>query len=104
VADLYSESAVIKNLRRYPDGRVLEMTMSGSVYRTGIRATMFLAKLRGDVNRSSNVKYALEGDNVRVTWDRYSELKDYTSPMEWLVGQDSQGRWVILEEISESRP
>ena len=35
---------------------------------------------------------------------RYSELEDYTSPLRLTVAPDDEGRWRILEEVTESQP
>ena len=104
VADLYSDDALIKNKRTYPSGKVRELTMPAGDYKALIRQAMPLAKARGDRSTYSNVKYAAEGSRVRITASRFSELKNYTSPISLLVGPSANGRWVIYEEISESRP
>lgn len=104
VADLYSDDALIKNKRAYPTGKVRELTLPAGDYKTLIRQAMPLAKARGDRSTYSNVKYTPEGSRVRITASRFSELKKYTSPISLLVGPSGNGRWLIYEEISESRP
>ena len=104
IADLYADDAVIKNKRTYPTGEVRELTMPAANYKTLIRQAMPLAKTRGDRSTFSNVKYTAEGPRVRITASRFSELKNYTSPISLLVGPSANGRWLIYEEISESRP
>ena len=104
VADLYADDAVIRNKRTYPTGQVRELTMPAESYKALIRQAMPLAKTRGDRSTFSNVKYAAEGSRVRITASRFSELKQYTSPLSLLVGPAANGKWLIYEEISESRP
>lgn len=104
LADLYSDDALIKNKRVYPTGEVRELTMAAPRYKTLIREAMPLAKTRGDRNTFSNVRYATEGARVRIRASRFSELKNYTSPISLLVGPSPTGQWLIYEEISESRP
>jgi hypothetical protein len=65
---------------------------------------MPIAKQRGDRSSYSDVTYALEGPNVRITATRFSELKRYSSPLSLLVGRRPDGRWMIYEELSESQP
>jgi hypothetical protein len=65
---------------------------------------MPLAKARGDTNEYKDIKYMQEGNNVRITVTRHSNLKNYDSPLSLLVGKTAAGSWKILEEISESRP
>ena len=104
VADLYADDALIKNRRVYPTGDVRELTMPAESYKTLIRQTMPLAKIRGDRSTYSDVNYTAEGQRVRIKASRFSELKKYKSPITFLVGPSPNGRWLIYEESSESRP
>lgn len=104
LADLYADDAVIRNKRTLPSGEVRELKASGQNYKALIRKVMPAAKERGDRSTFSEVKYAPEGERVRITATRYSEMRKYSSPMSLLVGPGPDGRWQIHEEISESRP
>lgn len=104
VADLYSDSAVIRNKRLYPTGQERILTMPAPQYKAFIRQAMQLAKDRGDISTYSEVKYTVEGAGVRITATRFSELKRYSSPVSLLVGPAEGKAWLILEELSESRP
>lgn len=103
-ADLYADDAVITNRRTYPTGEVRELSLPAAQYKELVRAAMPLAKSRGDTNTYSDVQYAIEGDKVRVSAQRYSELKKYTSTLVLVLGPGPDGRWQVLEEHSESRP
>lgn len=104
IADLYADDAVIRNKRVYPTGEVREMTIPASKYKELLRTATPLAKARGDVSTYSNVTYTPEADGVRIKADRYSELKKYHSPLSLLVKPSASGKWLIYEELSESRP
>jgi hypothetical protein len=104
VADLYSDDAKIQNKRTYPDGSIRVSTMPAPKYKELIRAAMLLAKERGDSNTYSEVKYVAEGQKIRITATRFSNLKKYSSPVSLLVGPSSGGKWLIFEELSESKP
>jgi hypothetical protein len=103
-ADLYADDAVIQNRRKYPDGQVKAMSIPAPKYKALIRAAMPAAKARNDRNKYSAVRYAREGTGVRITAERFSELKKYTSPLSLLVKPDVGGTWLIYEELSESQP
>ncbi len=103
-ADLYSDEAKIQNTRTYPTGDKRTLTMPASDYKKLIRGALPLAKARGDTSTYSDIKYTPEGDRVRITCTRFSELKKYSSPLSLLVGPDKDGKWLIFEEISESQP
>ena len=104
VADLYSDSAFIKNTRRSPDGESRSMTLPALTYKSLIREVMPKAKEAGDSSSYSDVKYIPDGQRVRIEATRYSNLKKYSSPFVLVVGPSEDGTWLILEEISESRP
>jgi hypothetical protein len=104
MADLYAGDALIRNTRRYPNGQKRTIDIPAGKYKELIRTAMPLAKARGDRNRYSQVRYKPEGNNVRITAMRYSLLKKYSSPISLLVGPNSKGDWIVLEEISESIP
>jgi hypothetical protein len=103
-ADLYSDSALIKNKRTYPTGEVRELSIPATKYKELIRQAMPLAKMRGDRNTYSECKYDQAAERVRIACLRYSELKKYTSPITLVVGPAATGDWLIFEELSESQP
>jgi len=104
VADLFSDSAMIQNTRRYPDGTSKVLTLPAPAYKDLIRKVMPLARARDDRNSYSRVTYVAEGPNVRIAGQRTSTMKKSTSPFSLLVGADEKGKWLILEEITESQP
>lgn len=102
LADLYADDAVIKNTRHLADGTKREMALPAPAFKDLVRKAMPIAKQRGDTNKFSDVTFKAEGAAVRVTATRYSELKKYSSPLSLLVGKRDE-RWLIIEEISESK-
>lgn len=103
-ADLYCDSALIRNVRKYPDGQERTLEMPAAKYKALIRTAMPAAKAKGDFSKYTNVVYTPEGANIRINADRYSEMKQYSSPLSLLVGKCNGGDWAVLEEISQSRP
>lgn len=104
VADLYADDALIKNKRTYPTGEVREITIPAPKYKALILQSMLLARTRGDRSTYSDVSYTPEGERIRIKASRFSELKKYASPISLLVGPSPSGKWLIYEELSESRP
>lgn len=104
VADLYCDTALIRNVRTYPDGQQRTLELPAAKYKALIRMAMPLAEAKGDFSTYSNPLFRPEGGNVRVTATRYSVLKKYSSPMSLLVGKCSDGTVGILEELGESQP
>ena len=103
VADLYSDKAVVKTNRIYPDGSVKTMTIPSLQWKQLVRQVMPIAKERGDRSTFSKIQFLVEGNRVRIKAIRYSELKEYASPYSMLVGTEN-GKWLIFEEITETKP
>lgn len=104
MADLYSDTAVIRNRRTYPTGQVREMTIPAPQYKELIKQAMPLAKAANDTNRYSDCAYTAEGEQVRIKCTRFGERKQYSSPMELLVGRGPSGAWLVMQELGESQP
>lgn len=104
-ADLYCDTALIRNVRSYPDGQQRTLELPAPKYKALIRAAMPMAQAKGDYSTYSEVSYRPEGDGVRVSATRTSVLKQYASPISLLVGRCAEGAdWGILEELSQSQP
>jgi len=102
VTNLYSATAVIQNTRHYPTGRQRVLKIPAKDYMQMIQRVMPLAKEQGDRSTYSGATYAMEGNNVRIKAMCYSELRRYSTPISILVGPDATGKWLILEELTES--
>jgi hypothetical protein len=105
LADLYADDAEIVNLRQSPQGQARKIVLDGAEYKRLIRASLPMAQGRGDLSDFTEVSYQYDRkqDAVRIRANRYSKLKDYSSPMQWLVKPDADGTWFIVWEQSESR-
>jgi hypothetical protein len=104
IGNLYADAAIVRNTRRYPNGRNRTIEIPVSQLRKMLVAAMPLAKARGDMNQYSNVTYTREGNGFRIRASRFSELKRYSSRMSMLVAPDSSGEWKIFQEVNESSP
>lgn len=104
IADLYSDTALITDKRTYPWGKVKELTVPADKYKQLIAVGMPLAKAKGDYSTYSDIAYSEEKEGVRIKATRFSELKKYSSNFSMLIAKDSTGKWLIVEELSESQP
>lgn len=105
VADLYADTATVRNLRRYPTGQVREMKLEGARYKALLVASLPMAKERGDLSAYTDVAYeVLATGEVAITATRYSELKQYSSPLALRIAPQADGVWRIVEETGESQP
>jgi hypothetical protein len=103
-AEFYADEATIRNVRRYPTGQAREMMLTGTQYKELIRTAMPAAKARGDRSDYRSCRYTVAGEAVRVECERYSHLKQYTSPYRALLKKAPSGAWLVYDEDSESRP
>ncbi len=105
VADLYSDAAVIRTYRRYPHGVERAMELTGAQWKTLVTKVMPLAKLKGDRSTYANIEVAVDGARAKIKADRYSVLKCYTDKGYYmLVEREADGRYVIVEEYTETQP
>jgi hypothetical protein len=104
VADLYADTAVIRNTRIYPNGQARTLTLTGKQLKALVRQIMPMAKARNDRDTYSQLKYQRIGNKVRISGLRYSLMKKYTSPFTTTIAADAKKKWLIVEEISQSRP
>lgn len=103
LADLYADEAYIRNRRSMPMGDPQVVTISAAKYKTLLHQSISIARARGDRNTYANVTYTPEGSFVRIDAVRISEPRKKTSPISLLVGPSPGGKWLIYEELSESR-
>jgi hypothetical protein len=104
VADLYADDAKIENTRKYPDGTKRTGTVPAPKYKAMLRDAMPGAKQRHDTSEFFKVDYAQAGEKVRIETTRFSSAKKEATPLTLVVGAGTGGKWMILEEYSESRP
>ena len=101
----YSSFAYLQNTRYYPFGKVRTMVISVRAHADLLRDLIEDAKKDNDYSEYSDYRFAEEGEGyVRVSAKRYSVKKKYESNISWLFEKNESGRWVIIEEISESKP
>lgn len=103
VADLYADGALIRNTRWDPDGGSFQMDTPADEHRRIVRGNMDYVRSRNDRHVFSNVTYTAEGARVRIRATRTAQLSGFSFPHELLVGPGPDGRWLIYEEITESK-
>jgi len=105
VADLYSDSAVIRAYRRYPHGLARSMELTGSQWKALLVKAMPLAKAQADRSAYSNIEVSVTGDKAKIKANRYAVRKCYTDTGHYLVVErQPDGAYLIVEEYSETQP
>jgi hypothetical protein len=90
--ELYSREATVQ----VTGGRKNEQ-LSLKKYRPLLLKSLSAARKQGDHVSYTNVVYKPEGERVRISMTRASEV-DGTGPASMLVGPDGSGHWVIFEQ------
>ena len=103
LAELYSDSADIQNVRYYQGGKTRTLKLAAPEYKKMVAAMMPAAKARNDIDTFSKTTYTVLGDGVKIQSLRHSTLKNYDS---WLVLllRKEKGGMKIYQELSQSRP
>lgn len=103
LAELYSDSADIQNVRYYPGGKTRTLKLAAPEYKKMVAAMMPAARARNDIDTFSKTTYTVLGDGVKIQSLRHSTLKNYDS---WLVLllRKEKGGMKIYQELSQSRP
>jgi len=104
ITDLYSDNAIIKIVRIYPNDTQKTMVIPAPKYKKLIRMAIPVAKQRGDTSSFKNIKYSMENDNYRIIATRHSNLKNYDSTYSLLLKKDENDNILIIEELIESKP
>ena len=105
ITDNYSSKAVIKVKKIYaPETNMpsRDIQIPFSQYKTMVINAMPQIKAENNVNEYYDVKYAWEGNNIRIFATRFEILKSYSSPYSVLIQKNWLGSWKIIEETAES--
>lgn len=103
LTDLYSPTAVISHRRADNKGAIKELEVAGRDWRKQLRDALPVAQERKDNSTFSEVRYTQEEYRVRISGTRFTEWKKFASPFSMLVGPNSDGRWFIYEERTETK-
>ena len=103
VSELYSDKAVLRALRKMPDGKNRILQMDGSKWKSAIKDTMEIAKQRGDQSEFSNISVSVDGNKAKISASKYSTIKCFTDNKYYMqVEEQSDGTLQIIEESMES--
>lgn len=103
VSDLYSENAVVKSTRIYPNGTTRDLEIPMSQYKTLLITGLSIAKQNNDKSTYSDVNYEIGENSIKISAKRFNERKKYSANY-YLILKDESGELKIIEEFSESQP
>ena len=105
MADLYLDSAVVENLRKYPNGLEKTMQLTGAQWKALVIKTMPLAKAKGDVSTFSEIYVSIDRKRAKIKANRYSNLKCYTDTGYYMIiERQPDSEYKIVREYTETQP
>lgn len=102
-ADYYSDEAIIKNIRTYPNGKKRTLKMNGAKYKELLKMVMPLAKKKGDQSTFKKLTYEQKEGIIIIKAKRWSVLKKHETPYE-VHFKVIDGAAKITKETSHSKP
>lgn len=105
VADLYSDNAQIRALRRHPNGSERSIEMRGTGWKQLIRQTMPLAKARNDRGTLEKLRFEKVEEGLKIRADRYSFMRCYWDRNYFMVIVRENDKVIrVVEEYAETQP
>lgn len=105
IGNLYSDDAYIQHTRKCADGQMRTFKFQGAQYKQIFLIAFPLAAAEKAHNKFSNCSCKNEASNaVRIKCTRYAVSRKYYSPLEVLIKEVTPGKWLIVEELSQSQP
>lgn len=103
VNELYADDAKIMGVRKKPDGTEESMTIDGAQWKTIILASMERAKKLGDRREYSEVDIDVNGDEARISANRYSHIDCFHDNRFYMVVKAIEDNQLqIIEQFTET--
>lgn len=101
--DYYIDNPRIIRVVEKPDGSEKSVVVPFSRYKSEVKKSSKLAKLRRYKNIYSNIKIFKQGDDYKVVAMRMPTTSDYKLPSHFVIGEDSNGNLKIKEESMNTK-
>ena len=103
VVDDYADDAEIHILQSSSDGLKQTIELDGAKWKETLLDILDLAKQAGDKSEYSDVWVSVDGNQAKISAERYSVLDCFKDDNYYLIAEEiSEGRFKIIEESSES--
>ncbi len=99
----YAEDAKIIRVVEKNDGTFETVNIPFERYKSEVKKSKMLMKLRKYKNFYSNIKILPAGKNYIVSALRQPSLSNYKIPAHFIIGKDSYGNWKIKEESMNTK-
>jgi len=100
---MYSDSAKITRQVVKPDGALVNVPFSISTYKSQIKLSGKLAKIKNYKNYYSDIKVMKVANGYKIDSMRKPSLSDYKLKSSVVVQKQPDGRWLIVEELMQTK-
>ena len=101
--DFYSSDAKIIRIVEKSDGTFESVNIPFDRYKSEVKKSTKLMRLRKYKNFYSDIKILPQGNNYKLSALRQPSLSDYKIPAHFIIGKDYNGNWKIMEESMNTR-
>ena len=103
VLKMYSDNAKITRQVIKPNGQLVNVPFSVDDYKKQMKISSKLAKIRKYKNYYSDINVTKVANGYRIDAKRKPSLSDYTLKTSMVVQQQSDGNWLIVEELMQTK-
>jgi len=101
--NLYSDSAKIVRQVIKPDGKLVNVPFTIDTYRSQMKFSGKLAKMKKYTNAYSEVKISKVPNGYKIESLRKPSLSDYKLKSSMVVQKQPNGKWLIVEELMQTK-
>ena len=101
--NFYCNDAKIIRVVEKPDGTQQSVNIPLDRYKSEVKKSSKLARLRNYKNKYFNVKIQPYGNDYKIVAMRMPSTSDYKIPAHFIIGKDTSGQWKIKEESMNTR-
>ena len=103
IMGMYSDNAKIIRQVVKPNGQLVNVPFSIDDYRSQLKLSGKIAKLRKYKNYYSNIDVTKVSNGYRIDAMRKPSLSDYKLKASMVVQQQPNGKWLIVEELMQTK-
>lgn len=101
--NMYDDNAKIIRQIIKPNGELANATFSTKDYRSQMRLSSKVAKIRNYKNYYSNIEVTKVPSGYKITALRKPSLSDYKLKSYTIVQKQPDGKWLIVEEMMQTK-
>lgn len=100
---MYSDKAKIIRQVVKPDGELVNIPFTINQYRSQMKLSAKLAKIKNYKNYYSNVNVVKVSNGYKIDSLRKPSLSDYKLKSSMVVQKQPDGKWLIVEELMQTK-